>query len=144
MVWGFIRHGGGRNICKVDGNIDSIKYQQILASHYIPKHKRGQIFQQDGAPCHTSVSTKTFLQQKKIKVLEKWPAQSPDMNIIEHVWAKMKEDTWKTKPKNLDDLWKACEAAFYAIPDAFINQLYESLPSRMSTVIQAKGSHSRY
>ena len=55
MVWGYIQYGGAREICKVDGNIDSAKYQQILASQYIPNYKRGQIFQQDGAPCHTQV-----------------------------------------------------------------------------------------
>ena len=33
-------------------HISRAKYQQILASQYIPNYKRGQIFQQDGAPCH--------------------------------------------------------------------------------------------
>ena len=32
MVWGYIQYGGAREICKVDRNIDSAKYQQILAS----------------------------------------------------------------------------------------------------------------
>ena len=67
MIWGYIQYGGAREICKVDGNIDSAKYQQILASQYIPNYKRGYIFQQDGAPCHTSGST-------MIKVLQGWPA----------------------------------------------------------------------
>ena len=48
MVWGYIQYGGAREICKVDGNIDSAKYQQILASQYIPTTRgvrwRGQIF----------------------------------------------------------------------------------------------------
>ena len=79
MVWGYIQYGGARKICKVDGNIDRAKYEQILASQYLPNYKRGQIFQQDEAPCHTSGST---MKWKKIKVLQGWPAQSPDMNII--------------------------------------------------------------
>ena len=54
MVWGYIQYGGAREICKVDGDTDSAKYQQILAFQYIPNYKRGQIFQQDGATCHTS------------------------------------------------------------------------------------------
>ena len=61
MVWGYIQYGGARKICKVDGNIDSAKYQQILASQYIPNYKRGQIFQLGGAPSHTSGSTMKFL-----------------------------------------------------------------------------------
>ena len=98
-----------------------------IATSYIPNHKRGQILQQDGAPSHTSISTSKFLKAKKIKVLQDWPAQSPDMNIIEHVWGRMKEEAWKTKQNNLDELWEACKTAFFAIPDDFINTLYEFL-----------------
>lgn len=144
MVWGYIQYGGARGICRVEGNINSIKYQEILASEYIPNYKKGQILQQDGAPCHTSGSTMKYLRGKKIKVLQAWPAQSPDMNIIEHIWGKMKEEAWKAKPKNLEQLWEACLAAFYGIPDDFVNNLYDSLPNRMATVLQAKGSHTKY
>ena len=63
-----------------------------------------------------------FLRGKKIKVFQGWPAQSPDMNIIEHIWGRMKEEAWRTKPKNLEELWDACKVAFHAIPDKFINK----------------------
>ena len=144
MVWGYIQYEGVQEICRVEGNINSLKYQEVLATSYIPNHKRGQILQQDGAPSHTSISTSKFLKAKKIKVLQDWPAQSPDMNIIEHVWGRMKEEAWKTKPKNLDELWEACKTAFFAIPDDFINKLYESLSNRMDAVLQAHGSHTKY
>ena len=101
-VWGV------QEICRVDDNINSLKYQEILAAHYIPNHKRGKMFQQDGAPSQTSASTSKFLKVKKVKVLQDWSAQSPDMNIIEHVWGQMKMEAWKMKPKNLDELWESC------------------------------------
>ncbi|GAA6083401.1 syntaxin-binding protein 4-like, partial [Tachysurus ichikawai] len=104
MVWGCIQYGGVREICRVEGNINSLKYQEILATSYIPNHKRGQILQQDGAPSHTSISTSKFLMVKKIKMFQDCPAQSLDMNIIEHMWGRMKEEAWKTKPKNIDEL----------------------------------------
>uniref|UniRef100_H2MQU8 Tc1-like transposase DDE domain-containing protein n=1 Tax=Oryzias latipes TaxID=8090 RepID=H2MQU8_ORYLA len=144
MVRGYILYGGVRNICRVEGNINSLKYQEVLATSSIPNHKRGQILQQDGAPSHTSISTSKFLKAKKMKVLQDRPAQSPDMNIIEHVWGRMKEGAWKTKPKNLDELWEAWKTAFFAIPDDFIHKLYESLSNRMDAVLQAPGSHTRY
>lgn len=70
-------------------------------------------------------------------MLQDWPAQSLDMNIIEHVWDKMKEEAWKMKPKNLDGPWESCKTSFLAIPDDFINKLYESMPRRMDAVILA-------
>ena len=85
MVWGYIHgniHGGVREICRVEGNINSLKYQEVLAASYIPNHKRGQILQQDGAPSHTSISTSKFLKAKKIKVLQDWPAQSPAQSSL--------------------------------------------------------------
>ena len=119
MVWGYIQYGGVREICRVDGNINSLRYQDICAAHYITNHRRGTILQQDSAPSHTSASTSKFLKAKKVKVLQDWPAQSPDMNIIEHVWGKMKEEALKMNPKNLDELWESCRNAFFAIPDDY-------------------------
>lgn len=41
------------------------------------------------------------------------------------------------KPKNLDELQESCKTSFLAIPDDFINKVYESLPRRMDAVIVA-------
>lgn len=128
MVWGCMQYGG--EVCKVHGNIDSAQYHKILTAHYIPK--RGPIFQQDGAPSHTLGSTKG----KKIKILQRCPAQFPVLSITEHIWGRMKEVAWKTKSKNLKEL-NDCQAAFHAMRDDFINELYDSLPNRMATMLQA-------
>lgn len=63
------------------------------------------------------------------------------MNITEHVWAGVKEEAWRTKPKNLE-LWEACKTSF-AIPDDFINKLGKSLSNCMNAVHQAHGSQTR-
>ena len=46
--------------------------------------------------------------------------------------------------EELRELWDTCKVAFHAIPNDFFNKLYDSLPNRMATVLQAKGTQTIY
>ncbi len=48
------------------------------------------IFQQDLAPAHTAKSTKSWLNEHGVGVLD-WPANSPDLNI-ENLWRIVEEN----------------------------------------------------
>ena len=59
LVWGCVAAGGTGNIVRVEGRMDSTKYQKILEANVQTsvqtlKLERGWVFQQDKDPKHTS------------------------------------------------------------------------------------------
>ncbi|CAB5350216.1 unnamed protein product [Rhizophagus irregularis] len=59
MFWGCFGWHRVRPLVVVEGNMDSDKYVNVLANHFIPwvSNYPNSIFQQDGASCHTSSYT---------------------------------------------------------------------------------------
>ncbi len=56
------------------------------------------IFQQDLAPAHTAKSTKSWLNDHGVGMLD-LPANSPDLNPIENLWGIVKRKMRNKRPK---------------------------------------------
>ncbi len=61
------------------------------------------IFQQDLAPVHTAKSTKSWLNDHGVGVLD-WPANSPDLNI-ENLWV-LSRGKWETRDQKMQMSWR--------------------------------------
>jgi len=86
MVWGCMSSNELGKLVFVEGNINSLRYQEILdeslnSSIAMLRRDGSPIFQQDLAPAHNSRSTKEWLSAHNIDVLQ-WPANSPDLSSI--------------------------------------------------------------
>jgi transposase len=100
---------------------------------------------EDGAPVHRSKVAKDFRTTHQIEVFPH-PAQSPDLNPIEHIWHRLKTriNQRPVIPKNLDEMWVAIQEEWGKIEVDFINNLVNSMPRRVEAVIKAKGSSTKY
>jgi len=144
LVWGAIRSDGNRILIKCPPRLDSLEYQHILSRGLPELYDSHLVFMQDGAPCHRSCSTMEFLDKENVCLLSDWPAQSPDLNIIENMWAELKKRLGKYHPIPKEDLWAVIEKEWYAIPNAYVRSLYASLPRRLRHVLKNKGLNSKY
>jgi transposase len=88
---------------------------------------------------------KHFHSQNSLEIFPH-PAQSPDMNPIEHVWKQLKilVNKHPTHPKNADELWVALQEEWLKIDIDFINVLIESMPHHVQALYNAKGGSMKY
>lgn len=151
QVWGSITYTGVGSLYKITDTLTAAKYKQILIHHAVPKGRsligNNFVFQQDNDPKHTARVVKQYLDNKQrdgsLTVLD-WPAQSPDMNIIEQVWTYMEQEKVKRAPTNLQQLWEVLQDIWSNIPVDFIQKLYNSVPGRVNELCTAKGFHTKY
>lgn len=76
-----------------------------------------------------------------MRLLDDWPANSPDMNPIEHVWSWMKTYVNKEAPTDKQSLTKAIEAAWDEIPQNTIQAYIGHLNTVCQQIVAAKGDH---
>ncbi len=88
------------------------------------------IFQQDLAPAHTAKSTKSWLNDHVVGVLD-WPANSPDLNPIENICGIIKRTMRNERPKNADELKATVKETWASIPPQQCHKLITSMPRRI-------------
>lgn len=96
---------------------------------------------------HTTKKVDRLLAQRAVAVLM-WPPQSPDLNIIENVWGRMKTSLPRLNShgKSADGLWAVVNEEWERLKcdSSFTEALYRSLPDRMKAVVDGQGDVTRY
>ena len=147
-IWAAISKQGATSIVIFKGVLTSTRYCTILETALLPfvakNFPGGHRFQQDNDPKHTSNYTKTFLLEKSINWW-KTPAESPDLNPIENVWASLKYFLrYYHKPKNMESLVTGIKAFWKSITPGVCKKYIGHLQKVMPKVVEVEGAASGY
>lgn len=139
------------NSCR--NGYSAASYLEILEENLFAIYSPEMSFMQDNAPIHTARIIKKFFEENGISTID-WPPYSPDLNPIEHAWAKLKEMIYRLDPDiensqgsigDLKDRFnELIERAWEALGQEYFDKLIESMPRRIQAVIEAKGWYTKY
>ena len=153
MIWGCMAHGRLGPLIRIPKDQkNGADYVKLVLGGPLwdiyteLSEQRGQVaVMEDGAPVHRSKVAKDFRTSHQMEVFPH-PAQSPDLNPIEHVWMRLKVRVNERSqvPQNVDELWEALQEEWAKIDMEIINNLVKSMPDRVEAVYKAKGGSTKY
>lgn len=147
MVWLMAMPNGLLSHKIIRGPFKSNNYIHLLETQVIPiaKLNFGNDFflQEDNATVHKAKNVKTFLEKSAVKVL-KWPAKSPDINIVEDIWRIISKKVYDGPQYNSKNaLEEAIDRAVLMINEEeidVIKTLYDSIVPRLCKILSKNGA----
>ncbi|GFW18950.1 transposable element Tcb2 transposase [Trichonephila clavipes] len=131
MVWAGIMMDDHTDLHFFDtGSVTAQRYRDEVLEPYVHLFQgvvgTDFIFMDDNAQCHRAVLIDDFLETENIQRMS-WPANSPGLNLIEHVW---------------DMLGRQIEALSH--PPSSITELKKALQEAWNRLSPHSSSHSKY
>ena len=135
VVWGSICLDGRKDLVVIDGGaLTAVRYRdEVLAPVVRPfATALGQDFVliHDYARPHTASIVQAYMGQEGVDVME-WPARSPDLNPIEHLWdiLQRRVSGRQKPPATVQALTAALREEWNGINRVSVRLLIRSMPS---------------
>ncbi|GFT97899.1 transposable element Tcb2 transposase [Trichonephila clavipes] len=150
LVWGGIMLGSRTDLHIFDaGSVNGTRYCNEILLPYVRLFRGAMglqfLFMDDNAPCHRTVAAEQLLESEDIERMD-WPARSPDLNPIEHVWDFLgRRLAARTLPPVT--IWEnrlALQDEWAAMPQQLIDTLILSMGRRCETCLVVRGDHIPY
>ncbi|GFW86538.1 transposable element Tcb2 transposase [Trichonephila clavipes] len=150
LVWGGIMLSSRTDLHIFDaGSVNETRYCNEILLPYVRLFRGAMglqfFFMDDNAPCHRTVAAEQLLESEDIERMD-WPARSPDLNPIEHVWNFLgRRFAARTlAPVTIRELRLALQDEWAAMPQQLIDTLILSMGRRCETCLAVRGDHIPY
>ena len=103
------------------------------------------VFNDDNAPVHRARITENYKLENNINCTT-WPAQSPDLNVCKNVWLRIQR-ALQPIARNINtqnELIAEIQCLWESLPLNYIQELYQTIPTRIRQVIRMKGYLTKY
>ncbi|GFV56710.1 transposable element Tcb2 transposase [Trichonephila clavipes] len=144
MVWAGIMMDVRTDLHFFDsGSVTAQRYRDEVLEPYVRLFRGAAgpdfISMDDNAPCHRVVLIDDFLETEKIERMS-WPANSPDLNHIEHVWDMLGRQiaALSHPPNSITELNRALQEAWNRLSPQLIHHLIASMFHRSFTTGEKK------
>ncbi|GFY08151.1 transposable element Tcb2 transposase [Trichonephila clavipes] len=150
LVWGGIMLGSRTDLHIFDaGSVNGTRYYNEILLPYVRLFRGAMglqfLFMDDNAPCHRTVAAEQLLESEDIERMD-WPARSPDLNPIEHVWGFLgrRLAARTLPPVTIRELRLALQDEWAAMPQQLIDTLILRMGRRCETCLAVRGDHIPY
>ena len=150
MVWGCIAHDCKLDLVPIQGNLTGDQYIRDILQPVVPHFDNHPlatrpVYMDDSARPHRSRAETAYLQSEAVTSVP-WPAMSPDMNPIEHIWDMLGCCIHAREPpvQNTRQLEAALHREWQQLSQQYIRRLTGGMRRRGEADIQARGGYTRY
>ncbi|GFX78872.1 transposable element Tcb2 transposase [Trichonephila clavipes] len=150
LVWGAIMLVSRTYLHIFDaGSVNGTRYCNEILLPYVRLFRGAMglqfLFMDDNAPCHRTVAAEQLLESEDIERMD-WPARSPDLNPIKHVWDFLgrRLAARTLPPVTIRELRLALQDERAAMPQQLIDTLILSMGRRYETCLAVRGDHIPY
>ena len=163
MVWAAIWHGGRTELHVFDTSESTSKRKGVNSTIYRNQVVNGPLLQawhdvkalwpeddevfvlEDNCRVHTAKICRVAGQDSGMVYINH-PANSPDLNPIEHAWAALKKSLYTMRPlaTTLEQQVARAKEIWRNMDQAFLDKLIDSMPRRMEACANAGGGATKY